>query len=74
MNCQLNFSYSCYIILIDRGMEEATFKGEEKGDRPLFFRKEGQSLSSITKGLKGIVPEERGLPLSYPFFSNIIQG
>jgi len=48
-------------------MEEATFKGshEEKGDRPLFLREEGQSLSSLTKGLKGIVPEKKG---PVPFF------
>ena len=44
-------------------MEEATFKGshEEKGDRPLFLREEGQSLSSLTKGLKGTVPKKMGL-------------
>jgi len=48
-------------------MEEATFKGshKEKGDRPLFFREEGQSLSSLTKGLKGTVPEKSSLS---PFF------
>jgi hypothetical protein len=53
------------------GMEEATFKGshEEKGDRPLFLREEGQSLSSLTKGLKRTIPEKRGLsPFSFFFF------
>jgi len=41
-------------------MEEATFKGshEEKGDRPLFLREEGQSLK------KG----DRPLFLSFSFF------
>ncbi len=68
MNCQLNFSRSCYIILIDTRMEEATYKGsyEKKGDRPLFFREEGQPLSSSTKGLKGTVPEKKG---PVPFFT-----
>jgi hypothetical protein len=39
MNCQLNFSYSYYIIHIDRGMEEATFAGspEEIGAFPFFY-------------------------------------
>jgi hypothetical protein len=52
------------------GMEEATLKGshEEKGDRPLFFREKGQPLSSLTKGLKGTVPEKMGLSPFLSFF------
>ncbi len=49
MNCQLNFSSSYYIILIDRGMEEATFKGEEKEEKgacPHFY----PLSSNITQG------------------------
>jgi hypothetical protein len=55
------------------GMEETTFKGchEEKGDRPLFFREEGQFLSSLTKGLKGTVPEKKG-PVPFFFLSLLI--
>ncbi len=44
-----------------------------KGDRPLFFREEGQPLSSSSKGLKGTVPKKRGLsPFLYPLFSTFL--